>query len=65
MKFVYFHPEDVVRHRLVRDILQAFDQYHARVNGHEEDGVGETLEPETPPAGRRPPATPGPGGVTP
>jgi phosphate starvation-inducible PhoH-like protein len=45
MKFVYFHPEDVVRHRLVRDILQAFDLYHARVNGKEEDGVGETLEP--------------------
>jgi phosphate starvation-inducible PhoH-like protein len=47
MKFVYFHPEDVVRHRLVRDILQAFDVYHARVNGKEEDGVGETLEPGT------------------
>jgi len=45
MKFVYFHPEDVVRHRLVRDILQAFEQYHARVNGREEDGVGESLEP--------------------
>jgi phosphate starvation-inducible PhoH-like protein len=45
MKFVYFHPEDVVRHRLVRDILQAFDQYHARANGREEDGVGESLEP--------------------
>ncbi len=45
MKFVYFHPEDVVRHRLVRDILHAFDQYHARVNGKEEDGVGQTYEP--------------------
>ena len=44
MKFVYFHPEDVVRHRLVRDILHAFDQYHARVNGKEEDGVGESFE---------------------
>jgi len=44
MKFVYFHPEDVVRHRLVRDILQAFESYHARVNGKEEDGVGESLE---------------------
>jgi len=44
MKFVYFHPEDVVRHRLVRDILQAFELYHARVNGMEEDGVGESLE---------------------
>jgi phosphate starvation-inducible PhoH-like protein len=45
MKFVYFHPEDVVRHRLVRDILQAFDLYHARENGREEDGVGQTFEP--------------------
>jgi len=45
VKFVYFHPEDVVRHKLVRDILQAFDQYHARANGKEEDGVGATLEP--------------------
>jgi hypothetical protein len=44
MKFVYFHPEDVVRHRLVRDILQAFESYHARVDGKEEDGVGESLE---------------------
>jgi phosphate starvation-inducible PhoH-like protein len=45
VKFVYFHPEDVVRHRLVREILYAFEQYHARVNGKEEDGVGEALEP--------------------
>jgi phosphate starvation-inducible PhoH-like protein len=45
LKFIYFHPEDVVRHRLVREILYAFEQYHARVNGKEEDGVGEALEP--------------------
>ena len=45
IKFVYFHPEDVVRHRLVRDIIHAFDQYHARANGKSEDGVGESLEP--------------------
>ena len=45
IRFIYFHPEDVVRHRLVRDIIHAFDQYHARVNGKNEDGVGETLEP--------------------
>jgi phosphate starvation-inducible PhoH-like protein len=49
-KFVYFHPEDVVRHRLVRDILQAFEQYHARANDQEEDGVGQTLEPGAVPA---------------
>jgi phosphate starvation-inducible PhoH-like protein len=57
MKFVYFHPEDVVRHRLVRDILHAFDQYHARVNGREEDGVGQSFEAGTPDAG---PAAAGP-----
>ena len=26
IKFIYFHPEDVVRHRLVRDIIRAFDE---------------------------------------
>jgi phosphate starvation-inducible PhoH-like protein len=48
IKFVYFHPEDVVRHRLVRDIIRAFDAYHARLDGKADDGVGDTLE--TPPA---------------
>jgi len=51
VKFIYFHPEDVVRHRLVRDIIRAFDAYHARVNGKEEDGVGESLEPHAEDAG--------------
>jgi phosphate starvation-inducible PhoH-like protein len=46
LKFIYFHPEDVVRHRLVRDIIRAFDQYHARQNGKQEDGVGTSLDPE-------------------
>jgi phosphate starvation-inducible PhoH-like protein len=46
IKFIYFHPEDVVRHRLVRDIIRAFDQYHARQNGKLEDGVGLSLDPE-------------------
>ena len=45
LKFIYFHPEDVVRHRLVRDIIKAFDDYHTRTNGKVEDGVGESLEP--------------------
>src|SRR5204862_3701738 len=45
VKFIYFHPEDVVRHRLVRDIIRAFDKYHSRMNGKLEDGVGEALEP--------------------
>jgi phosphate starvation-inducible protein PhoH and related proteins len=43
--FVYFHPEDVVRHRLVRDIIRAFDEYHARQDGKAEDGVGIALDP--------------------
>ena len=43
--FTYFHPEDVVRHRLVRHIIHAFEQYHARENGKLEDGVGTSLEP--------------------
>ena len=45
IKFVYFKPEDVVRHKLVKSILYAFDQYHARHNGKAEDGVGESLAP--------------------
>jgi len=45
VKFLYFHPEDVVRHRLVRDIIQAFEQYHTRMNGKSDDGVGASLEP--------------------
>jgi phosphate starvation-inducible protein PhoH and related proteins len=49
IKFVYFHPEDVVRHRLVRDIIRAFDSYHARQNGKLEDGVGTSLDPEATP----------------
>ncbi len=45
IRFIYFHPEDVVRHRLVRDIIRAFDDYHARQNGTGEDGVGISLDP--------------------
>jgi phosphate starvation-inducible PhoH-like protein len=48
IKFIYFHPEDVVRHRLVRDIIRAFDAYHTRQNGKQEDGVGTSLDPEAP-----------------
>jgi phosphate starvation-inducible PhoH-like protein len=48
--FTYFHAEDVVRHRLVRDIIRAFDDYHARMSGNGEDGVGTTLDPESPAA---------------
>jgi len=48
IKFVYFHPEDVVRHRLVREIIHAFDVYHARVEGKIDDGIGPTLDPLAP-----------------
>ena len=50
IRFLYFHSEDVVRHRLVRDIIKAFDSYHARMNGKHEDGVGDSLDPERPEA---------------
>ena len=60
VKFLYFHPEDVVRHRLVRDIILAFEQYHTRMNGRSDDGVGESLDPESmgqaSPNGHRAPA---------
>ena len=45
IKFVYFHPEDVVRHRLVKEIIHAFDVYHARVEGKIDDGIGSSLDP--------------------
>ncbi len=60
IRFVYFHPEDVVRHRLVRDIIRAFDVYHARENGMHEDGVGDSLEPGSQPAGEAPTTNGGP-----
>jgi len=45
IRFVYFHPDDVVRHRLVKEIIHAFDIYHARVEGKIDDGIGPTLDP--------------------
>ncbi|MFM7230676.1 MAG: PhoH family protein [bacterium] len=48
IKFVYFHPEDVVRHRLVKEIIHAFDIYHARVEHKIDDGVGPSLDPLAP-----------------
>ncbi len=56
VRFVYFHPEDVVRHKLVRDIIRAFEEYHARTEGQAEDGVGVALDPTTPPAPAAEPA---------
>jgi phosphate starvation-inducible PhoH-like protein len=40
IKFIYFEKADVVRHRLVRDILQAFDDFH-RTQTHPDDGSAE------------------------
>ena len=45
IRFVYFHPEDVVRHRLVKEIIHAFDVYPARVEGKIVDGIGPTVDP--------------------
>jgi phosphate starvation-inducible PhoH-like protein len=66
VSFVYFHPEDVVRHRLVRDIIRAFDEYHAQKDGKADDGVGDSLDPSLPrppaPTLERPSAPEAPGG---
>ncbi|MCB9088720.1 MAG: PhoH family protein [Calditrichae bacterium] len=36
--FIYFDRTDVVRHRLVRDIIQAYDQYAKQGNGNNHEG---------------------------
>jgi phosphate starvation-inducible PhoH-like protein len=64
IQFTYFHPEDVVRHRLVRDIIRAFDEYHARANGTGDDGVGESLDPAAPTSAPEPPKPDGTPGTT-
>jgi phosphate starvation-inducible PhoH-like protein len=46
VQFVYFHPEDVVRHKLVREIINAFDAWHAKHEGTADDGIGQTLDPQ-------------------
>ena len=63
IRFIYFHPEDVVRHRLVRDIIRAFDDYHAHQDARADDGVGVSLDPQAPPVASSSSAreaTPGP-----
>jgi len=62
ISFVYFHPEDVVRHRLVRQIIHAFDQFHARENGKSDDGVGTSLDPRERGEAPAEPAAPAPTG---
>lgn len=41
ISFVHFKPRDVVRHRLVMAILEAFDRYEARNSGAAELGAAE------------------------
>ncbi len=60
IQFVYFHPEDVVRHKLVREIIHAFDTWHARREGTEDDGVGSSLDPRTASEGVAPHEVAGP-----
>ena len=48
ISFVYFHPEDVVRHRLVREIIHAVALYTARGKDGAIEGVGESLDPLEP-----------------
>jgi phosphate starvation-inducible PhoH-like protein len=49
IRFIYFDERDVVRHKLVQDIIKAYDQYQ------HQDGIQDSI---TPPQGRRPPPTP-------
>ncbi|MDF0642916.1 MAG: PhoH family protein [Nitrospira sp.] len=47
IRFIYFDERDVVRHKLVQDIIKAYDQHHER-----------TQDPMASPPGRRPPPYP-------
>jgi len=40
IQFIYFEKADVARHRLVRDILRAFDEFH-QTHAHADDGSAE------------------------
>ncbi len=41
ISFVHFKARDVVRHRLVMAILEAFDRYEAGISGSGEQGAAE------------------------
>lgn len=43
IRFCYFHEQDVVRHRLVKDILRAFETHEAAENGAAPGGNGEPV----------------------
>jgi len=38
VSFVYFNRNDVVRHKLVKDIIDAYDKYHTNNNGQNSSG---------------------------
>jgi len=46
VRFCYFDKNDVVRHKLVKDIIDAYDKYHA--NGKVENGGGQSPRPVDP-----------------
>ncbi|MCI0565232.1 MAG: PhoH family protein, partial [Nitrososphaera sp.] len=41
VSFVYFDKNDVVRHRLVKDIIEAYDKFHTNGSGQGSGGAGE------------------------
>jgi phosphate starvation-inducible PhoH-like protein len=57
VEFVYFGREDVVRHRLVRDIILAFERHAEEESTKRPVGAP---APANPPAPASPSATPGP-----
>jgi phosphate starvation-inducible PhoH-like protein len=57
VEFVYFGREDVVRHRLVRDIILAFERHAEEESTKRPGGPPATANPPAPPS---PSATPGP-----
>jgi phosphate starvation-inducible PhoH-like protein len=52
VEFVYFGREDVVRHRLVRDIILAFEQHAAEEAGKRPEGSGKDGSSGPPPNGK-------------
>ena len=44
IEFIYMDRGDVVRHRLVKDIIQAYDQYHKQNNNQNLKGVENDID---------------------
>jgi phosphate starvation-inducible PhoH-like protein len=55
IQFVYFDERDVVRHRLVQDIIKAYDRHHAQRSGERASSPAARRQAPIPPHGRRPP----------